>query len=67
MASSWAWVSRCASSMTSSGSRPRSPCSAAISDAAWAASSAEPWAGRPPSAVTTWWWIPLVPVVGSGR
>ena len=40
----WAWVSRCASSMTRSGRRPRSPCSAAISDAAWAASSAEPWA-----------------------
>ena len=51
----------------SSGTRPRSPRSAAISDAAWAASSAEPWAGRLPSAVTTSWWMPRVPVVGSGR
>jgi len=66
MASSWGWVSRCASSMTRSGRRPRSPCSAAMREAAWAASSAEPWAGFPPSALTTWWWMPLVPVVGSG-
>ena len=45
--------------MTSSGTWPRSPCSAAMSAAAWAASSALPWAGRPPSAVTAWWWMPL--------
>ena len=35
--------------------------------AAWAARVAVPWAGRPPSAVTTRWWMPRVPVVGSAR
>ena len=42
IASSWAWPSRCASSTTSRGSLPRSPCSAAMRAAAWAASKADP-------------------------
>src|SRR6266700_3431740 len=64
-ASSWWWPSRCASSMTRRGTRPRSPCSAAMRAAAWAARVALPWAGRPPSAVTTWWW--MLPVIQGER
>ena len=53
-ASRASWLSRCPASIHTTGTRPRSACSAAIASRAWGTSAALWKLGLPPSAVTTW-------------
>src|SRR3954467_990615 len=65
--SSWPWSSRCASSMTRTGVRPRSACSVARASAAWGTRVAWWKRGTPPRAVTMWWWMPRTADGGVGE